>query len=511
MSNNTQSNKQVDVLLILEGTFPYVSGGVSMWVDQIIRGMPELNFGAIFLGSKPEDYPKQYYELPNNLIYFKKSYLFAEKAIKLSKQSQKTSKSYENKIYESIKSLHNKFTDLQEGKPVDFKNVFFKSKISGNNIFDQQNFLRSETAWNFITSQYDKLSLEPSFIDYFWTVRNIHSPLWLLDKIASTSIKPKIVHAPSTGYAGFLGSLISQYYHVPLIVTEHGLYTRERYLELIAAPLVKHVSKLEKLNRDIDYLNTMWLKFFDTLARICYQQANKVVSLYPGARRIQIASGADPKKTQIIGNGINIDKFSALAATKTLTTNKKKVVGLIGRLVRIKFTLNYIRAIGILSKKIPNIEGWICFIGHEEEDYISEAKLLVNTLNLQNVVKFVEGKPAHELLKDIDLLAVTSVSEGMPLNMLEAFAAGVPVVTANVGACAEMVVGTNEKDRALGACGIVVPPGNVEKLGQAMISLLSSEEEYQKASQVAQQRVKNLYDEKKMVLSYYELYQGLLK
>ena len=54
----------VDVMLLLEGTFPFVTGGVSSWVNQIIRGFPELRFGAVFLGSRPEDYGDLRYALP---------------------------------------------------------------------------------------------------------------------------------------------------------------------------------------------------------------------------------------------------------------------------------------------------------------------------------------------------------------------------------------------------------------------------------------------------------------
>ena len=47
---------KADICLLLEGTFPYVSGGVSSWVNQIIRGFPEYTFACCFIGSRPEDY-----------------------------------------------------------------------------------------------------------------------------------------------------------------------------------------------------------------------------------------------------------------------------------------------------------------------------------------------------------------------------------------------------------------------------------------------------------------------
>lgn len=45
-----------DVTFLLEGTFPMVRGGVSSWVNQLIRGLPDLRFALIFVGGAPEHY-----------------------------------------------------------------------------------------------------------------------------------------------------------------------------------------------------------------------------------------------------------------------------------------------------------------------------------------------------------------------------------------------------------------------------------------------------------------------
>ena len=64
-----------DVMLLLEGTFPYVSGGVSSWVNQIIRGFPELRFGVCFLGSRRQDYGDAKYGLPDNVEHLETHFL----------------------------------------------------------------------------------------------------------------------------------------------------------------------------------------------------------------------------------------------------------------------------------------------------------------------------------------------------------------------------------------------------------------------------------------------------
>ncbi|MFZ8860905.1 MAG: DUF3492 domain-containing protein, partial [Thermocrinis sp.] len=68
----------IDVLFIAEGTYPFIKGGVSTWIHQIITGMKDLNFGVLFLGSRPEDYKGIGYELPDNLVYLEAVYLFSE-------------------------------------------------------------------------------------------------------------------------------------------------------------------------------------------------------------------------------------------------------------------------------------------------------------------------------------------------------------------------------------------------------------------------------------------------
>src|SRR6185312_3082861 len=64
-----------DVALLLEGTFPYVAGGVSSWVNQIIRGFPDLRFAVIFIGSRSSDYGAIKYALPDNVVHLENHYL----------------------------------------------------------------------------------------------------------------------------------------------------------------------------------------------------------------------------------------------------------------------------------------------------------------------------------------------------------------------------------------------------------------------------------------------------
>src|SRR5688572_8359601 len=64
-----------DITMILEGTYPFVSGGVSSWVHQIIKGLPEIKFSLVFIGGSRDKYEKMRFELPANVVHLQEHYL----------------------------------------------------------------------------------------------------------------------------------------------------------------------------------------------------------------------------------------------------------------------------------------------------------------------------------------------------------------------------------------------------------------------------------------------------
>ena len=187
--------KEVDILIVAEGTYPYVRGGVSSWIDQLIKGLYEYKFGVLFLGSKKEDYKERKYDFPKNLVYFTEHFLFDSKV-------KEPKKRRGGREFEKIEKF---YKNLKENREIDLKDYFDKDFIKKIPLED---FMYSQKSWNFIQNRYEENSCNLSFLDYFWTVRSIHKPLWLLFSIAQEIDFVKVVHSPSTGYAGFLSSLI---------------------------------------------------------------------------------------------------------------------------------------------------------------------------------------------------------------------------------------------------------------------------------------------------------------
>ena len=67
--------KTADITLLLEGTYPFVSGGVSSWVHQIITGLPDVDFALVFLGGSPETHDRIRYTLPKNVVHLEAHFL----------------------------------------------------------------------------------------------------------------------------------------------------------------------------------------------------------------------------------------------------------------------------------------------------------------------------------------------------------------------------------------------------------------------------------------------------
>jgi polysaccharide biosynthesis protein PelF len=488
--------KKVDILIICEGAYPFIKGGVSAWVQQLISALSEYTFGVVFLGTVPEDYQEPKYEFPDNLIHLQPVYLFQPHQYKTTIWPKRN-----KKALAKIKRMHDWFKKDTHAKGLKhFPDI--ASLIESGKGFDEYQFLYSHDSWDYFTDMYQQYCTDPSYLDYFWTIRNIHLPIWKVADTVAAVPEFKIVHSVSTGYAGFLGALLRQRYHKPFILTEHGIYTKERRIELLQMPIVRED---ESIVGDVSYMRKLWIRFFESIARVCYMHANEIISLYETAQRHQIADGASSELTKIIVNGVDIEKFKPLRRPKNAAV--PKVMCLIGRIVPIKDIKNFILAVNIAQKKIPDLQGWVVGPMDEDEEYTDECLKLMNTLGVEDYVKFLGVQNVLDIFPKIGVTVLTSISEGMPLVILESYAAGIPVVVTNVGACRNMVLGQHEQDQALGASGAVASIANPQETADDCVDLLLHPEKWQRASAAAIARVEQYYDEKTMFDAYREIYQ----
>jgi glycosyltransferase involved in cell wall biosynthesis len=295
---------------------------------------------------------------------------------------------------------------------------------------------------------------------------------------------------------------------VPFILTEHGIYTKERKIDILSMELANyHRFFFQKGFGEIDYFKQLWIEFFKHLGKFSYLISDQIVSLFENARKAQIALGAPPEKTRVIPNGINVEEFARFNQVE----RKRNVVALVGRVVPIKDIKTFIKAAKIVSGKLKDFEAWVVGPTDEDPAYYAECKKLVSVLKLEDVVKFVGFKPVKEILPKVKVATLTSISEGMPLIVLESFASGVPFVATNVGACPQLINGgLTEEDLKLGRAGRVVPVANPAEAARAYLELLTNPGEWKNCSDVAFERVKWFYNFEQFITNYRKLYERYL-
>lgn len=496
-----RQGQSADIGLLLEGTFPYVSGGVSSWVNQIIRGFPELTFALCFIGSRAQDYGAMRYVLPDNVVHLEVHYLH-EPAQDVPRKPRPA----DAELMPQIRNLHEHFRCPVTGAAAPLSGLL---QAFRQGRFTEADFLRWRGAWDYITTQYRERCSDPSFVDYFWTVRIMHAPLWKLMGIAENFIPVRAYHSISTGYAGFLGALLKQRRGRPLLLSEHGIYTKERKIDLFQAEWIRdNRSVLEMDSGEMAYYRNLWIRFFEALGRECYHHAHRIVALYETNRLRQIADGAPAERTLNIPNGVNLPHLQTLRGQRE--PGVPLTVCLIGRVVPIKDVKTFIRAMRSVANQLPDVQVWIAGPEDEDKDYAEDCHNLVANLGLSGTVQFLGFQKIDALLPKVGVLVLSSISEALPLVILEAYAAGVPCVATDVGSCRQLLEGLDEEDRALGAAGAVVGIADPEALAAAIVGLLSDPERWQAAAQAGMARVQRYYTQDMMFAKYRALYDDVL-
>jgi glycosyltransferase involved in cell wall biosynthesis len=491
--------ESADIALLLEGTFPYVAGGVSSWVNQIIRAFPEYRFAVVFIGSQPSDYGEMKYKLPDNVVHLECHYIHSPAG-----KPPVRHQAGDPATYEMVERLHAYFrSPTPEGEPVIGESL---AALASSGSLSEESFLYSRASWDYTTDQYRRFSRDPSFIDYFWTIRVMHQPLWLLSRIAEQMIPVKAYHTISTGYAGFLAAILKWKTGRPVILSEHGIYTKERKIDLFQSQWIKdNRDAFTKDPAEIGYLRALWIRFFESLGRMCYSASDDIVALYETNRLRQVADGAEASRTRNIPNGIDLPRLAKLRALRP--ADPPPILCLLGRVVPIKDLKTFIRAMRTVVNRMPEAQGWIAGPEVEDPAYVAECRDLVESLGLADSVKFLGFQRIDALLPQVGLLVLSSISEALPLVVLEGYAAGVPVVTTDVGSCRQLVYGLPGEDAGFGAAGRVVGIADPTALATASLELLTDRAAWHEAQAAGIKRVERFYTQDLMFADYRALYR----
>jgi glycosyltransferase involved in cell wall biosynthesis len=293
-----------------------------------------------------------------------------------------------------------------------------------------------------------------------------------------------------------------------MILTEHGIYTNERRIEIASAEWIEEaIQRALTVDDTRSSLRDFWIDSFTNYSRMCYEAADEIITLYSGNQIAQLADGADAEKMAVIPNGVDVERFSKIEHK----SSGRPTVALIGRVVPIKDIKSFIRACGSLNDQLPDLKAYIMGSHDEDPDYYQECLEMVEYMNLSKVIEFTGQVNIDNYFPEIDVIVMTSISEAQPLVILEAGAAGIPCVATNVGACSEMILGHDNEYPALGDGGIIVPLSNPLATANAMFELLTNSEKYEACSDAIRKRVSTQYTKEMQHSAYKTLYDDYVE
>ena len=462
------------ICFIAEGSYPYVVGGVSSWIHSMIQTFPEQEFILLTIIANRSLSGQFAYSLPPNVTQV---YELSLEDVEWGGVNRHNKTRLKPEIYQALRSLI-----LNQNVQWETLFDFFRTeKISINRL------LMGEDFYHAVLDCYNLQYPDIVFSDFLWTMRSMYLPLFLT--LSMEIPQADVYHSVATGYAGILGCMGKHFYPSQLIISEHGIYTREREEELIKAEWVQRLYK------------KIWIQQFKKISQAAYQQADIVTSLYQHARELQIELGCPREKTMVTPNGIHYHRLENLPGASPENQGYFHV-GAILRVTPIKDVKTMIQAFAYAKARQPELKLWIMGPFDEDPDYAAECFQMVQSMKVQDIV-FTGRIQITEYLGWMDVTILTSISEGQPLTILESFAAHVPVIATNVGNCKGLILGEADD---FGPAGIITHIMNVQEIADAMIYMARNPAQRKRMGQAGYQRMMSRYKVEDMKEIYEQIY-----
>ncbi len=468
------------VCIVAEGCYPYVVGGVSSWIHNLILAFPNLEFIILAIIANRSISGKFVYELPENVTEVHELYLDDQEWQQKKKKMRKAKLRKED--YRALRSL-------VLNQDVQWEKLFDLFQKSGTSIED---ILMGEDFFRIVQDSYQLQYPQIVFSDFLWTMRSIYLPLFFTLKMEVP--KADLYHCIVTGYAGILGSMAKYFHGSRMMVSEHGIYSREREEELIKADWVQGVYK------------DIWIEQFKKMSTLAYDRADIVTSLYENARGLQIELGCPAQKTRVTPNGVRVELFQDIPGKQPEDLQYINI-GAVLRVTPIKDVKTMLQAYAYAKQQNEKLKLWVMGPWDEDQVYAQECFDLVELMHIPDVV-FTGRVNVREYLGRMDFTILTSISEGQPLTILESYAAGKPVIATDVGNCSGLIYGESD---SYGEAGILTHIMNVDEISRAILTMASSKNLRARMGEAGYKRVMEKYKIEDMKATYRQLYQDFAR
>jgi Domain of unknown function (DUF3492) len=138
--------------------------------------------------------------------------------------------------WQDFQTLH---AAIAVGNPYDVDSLLPILKRPGFAGLKASDLFYAKESWQILVKSYQLYAAEQPFKDFFWTFRCTYLPIFSIFEAALPDAR--VYHAVSTGFGGLLGALAKLRTGRPFLLTEHGLYTREREIEIIQSSWIEQL------------------------------------------------------------------------------------------------------------------------------------------------------------------------------------------------------------------------------------------------------------------------------
>lgn len=240
--------------------------------------------------------------------------------------------------------------------------------------------------------------------------------------------------------------------------------------------------------------------------RLALRQRDRVIGVGETVRQALIVNeGISPTRVGVIYNGIDLASFASEGTDREAVRREigvdpgDFVVVQVARLDYLKDHPTAIRAIAKAAARNSHIR--LILVGEGPERARIEAE--VNRLRVGGYVRMLGlRRDVRRILAAADAFLLTSVSEGIPLTLIEAMAAGRPVVSTRVGGVPEVIVEAET--------GLLAPSGGETLLAEALLQLAADPGLQARMGEAGRQRAYNLFSEEQMHAGYQKLYDAMV-
>jgi glycosyltransferase involved in cell wall biosynthesis len=446
------ARRSSDVVLVTEGTYPHAHGGVSVWCDQLVTGLPDQRFRIVALTAF--GYQRPVWDLPGHVDELTTVGLWDGSRHRPRRRGRPAAP-----LAAALAALLTRPDEDAAGfvRWVDDLGRHDVAEIARQLAFGElvvalDTELQRSGCWPLAGgARASDLVKVADMLDH------------LLRPLTVDAGPAAVYHASSNGLAALVCLLAHRRHGSRFLLTEHGIYLRERYLELRRMAIAPPAKAL-------------LLRFHRLVSGAAYREAALVAPGSGWNQRWEIRNGARPHRVRTVYNGIDPGAFPARDAEP-----EEPVVSWLGRIDPIKDIATLVEGFAVVHEKRP--EARLRLYGRipaSAAAYRAELDGLIASLGLDDVVTFEGGvAESADAYRDAQLGVLSSISEGFPYSLIEAMACGLPAVATGVGGVAEAVAGT----------GIVVPPRAPDLLGEAIVELLDDTPRRRRLGVLARQRV----------------------